>query len=104
VNTDEQTLLLLDNLKNLLEKQIEMARKSKFRQVEELAVQADSIVAKIIGTKTFERSEFDTARNNISSLYKRLELILIAGEDSVKKQLRQVSDSKKTLQAYGDGA
>ncbi len=104
MNMNEQTLLLLDSLKNLLEKQIEMVRKSNFRRVEELAAQADSIVAKIIGTKTFERSEFDTARNNISSLYKRLELILITGEDSVKKQLRQVSDGRKMLQTYGDSA
>ena len=104
MNKDEKTLLLLDNLQNLLENQIQMARKSNFRRVEELAMQADSIVARIIGTTTFERSEFDTVRNNISSLYKRLELILITGEDSVKKQLRQVSDGRKTLQAYGDSA
>lgn len=104
MNTDKQMLLLLDNLQNLLENQIQMARKSNFRRVEELAIQADHIVAMIIGTKIFEKSEFDTVRNNISSLYKRLELILITGEDSVKKQLRLVSDGRKTLQAYGDGA
>lgn len=102
MNMDEQTLFLLDNLKNLLEKQIEMARKSNFRRVEELTMQADSIVATIIGTKTFERSDFDAARNNISSLYKRLELILETGKNSVKKQQRQVSDGRKMLQTYDD--
>lgn len=95
-------MLLLDNLQNLLEKQIEMARKSNFRCLEELAMQSESIVEEIIGTKTFEGSEFDVARNNISELYKKLELILVAAQDSVKKQQRQVSEGRKTLQAYSD--
>lgn len=102
MNTDGQMQLLLDNLQNLLENQIQMARKSKFRRVEELAMQADSIVAKIVETKAFDRSDSDLAYNNISRLYKKLELILTTGKDSLKKQLRQVKEGRKTLQVYGD--
>ncbi len=102
MNTDGQMQPLLDNLQNLLEKQIEMARKSKFRRVEELAAKSDCIVEKIIGTKEIERKEFASARKNISDLYKRLELILITGKDSVNKQIRQISEGKKTLKAYSD--
>lgn len=102
MDMDAQMPVLLDSLQALLEKQIEMARKSKFRLVEELAAQADCIVEEIIGTKEIERSGFASARKNISDLYKRLELMLITGKDSVKKQLRQVSEGKKTLQAYSE--
>ena len=102
MDTEEQTLLLLDRLQDLLEGQIEMALKSKFRQVEELAVEADFLLKKIIGTKEFELAQLSPARENISYLYKRLELILITGKDSLKKQMRQVSEGKKTLQAYSD--
>ena len=99
MNTDEQTLLL-DNLQSLLEKQIEMARRSNFRQVEALAEQAGSVVEEIIKTKAFQQPQFNDQREQITKLYKKLELILAAGKDSVGGQLRQIGSGKKTLQAY----
>ena len=99
MNTDEQRRLL-DNLRCLLEKQIEMARRSNFRRVEALAEQAGSIVEKIVKTKAFEQHEFDGERVHLAELYKKLELILAAGKDSVGRQLRQVGSGRKTLQAY----
>ncbi len=99
MNTNEQTHLL-DNLQSLLEKQIEMARRSNFRRVEALAGQADSIVEKIVKTKVFEQPGFDSRREHLTKLYKKLELIITAGKDSVGKQLRQVGNVRKTLQVY----
>ena len=99
MKADEQTHLL-DNLQSLLEKQIEMARRSDFRCVEALAEQADSIVEKIVNIKTFEQPEFDGQREHLTKLYKKLELILAAGKDSVGKQLKQVGNVRKTLKAY----
>lgn len=99
MNTDEQTHLL-DDLQCLLENQIEMARRGNFRRVEGLAEQADSIVEKIAGTKAFEQPEFDDHREHLTKLYKKLELILTAGKDSVAKQLRQVGCVRKTIEAY----
>jgi len=99
VNADEH-LHLLDNLQSLLEKQIEMARKGNFRRVEALAEQANSVVGEIVKTKVFEQSEFDSQRKHLTKLYKRLELMLASGKDSVRRQLRQVGNVKKTLQVY----
>ena len=99
MGTDEK-MRLLDNLQNLLEKQIEMARKSNFRRVETLAEQADSIVEKIVKTKAFEQPEFSGSRERLTKLYRKLELILSAGKDSIEKQLWQVGSGKKTLQTY----
>ena len=99
VEADEQ-VHLLDNLQSLLEKQIEMARRSNFRRVEALAGQADSIVEKIVKTKVFEQPGLDSRREHLTKLYKKLELILTAGKDSVGKQLRQVGNVRKTLHIY----
>ena len=99
MSTDEK-ICLLDDLQNLLEKQIEMARRSDFRRVEMLAEQADCIVAEIIKTKAFEQPGFTVSRECITELYRKLELILMAGKDSTGKQLWQVGSGKKTLQIY----
>ena len=99
MKADEQ-MRLLDNLQSLLEKQIEMARRSNLRRVEALAEQADSVVEKIVKTKAFEQPRLDGRRELLTKLYKKLELILAAGKDSVGKQLRQVGNVRKTLQAY----
>jgi hypothetical protein len=99
VNTEEQTLLL-DNLQSLLEKQIEMARRSDFRCVEMLAEQANCIVEEIAKAKCFEKPEFDGRREHLTKLYKKLELMLTCGKDSVGSQLRQVDNVRKTLDVY----
>lgn len=99
MNADEQ-MYLLDNLEISLEKQIEMARKSNFRQVEALAEQANSIIEKIVKIKPFGPPEFDGRRKHLLGLYKKLELMLAAGKDSVAKQLRQAGNARKTLKAY----
>ena len=99
VKSDEQ-VHLLENLQSLLEEQIEAARRSNFRRVETLAGQADSIVEKIVKTKVLEQSRFDSRREHLTKLYKKLELILTAGKNSAGKQLRQVGNVRKTLHVY----
>ncbi len=99
MKADEQ-MRLLDDLQSLLEKQIEMARRSSFRRVEALAEQADSVVEKIVKTKAFEQPGLDGRRELLTKLYKRLELMLAAGKNSVGKQLRQVGNVRKTIHAY----
>ena len=46
-----ERMYLLDNLRSLLDKQIEMARRSDFRRVEALAEQAGAVVEKIVKTR-----------------------------------------------------
>jgi hypothetical protein len=99
VKADEPAYLL-GNLQSLLQKQIEMARRSNFRRVEALAGQADSIVEKIVKTKVFEQPGFDSRREHLIKLYKKLELMLAAGKASVGKQLRQVGNVRKILHVY----
>jgi hypothetical protein len=99
VNTEEQTLLL-DNLQSLLEKQIEMARRSDFHRVEELVGQAEIIVGKIARMKCFGRAQFDSRCEQLTKLYKKLELMLTVDRDSIADQLQQVGNVRKTLDVY----
>lgn len=103
MNTDQQESLL-DDLQGLLEEQMKMARKSDFRRVEQLTAQADRVVERIGKTKIFNQPEFNTQREHLTKLYKKLQLILTASKDSVAGQLKQVSNVRKTLRKYRDNS
>ena len=96
----DECVHLFDNLKTLLEKQIETARKGNFNYVDELALQADAIVKKVIKTKKLHEPEFQNQKKDILKLYKKLQLILAAGKDSLGRELKQVGNVRKTLNAY----
>ena len=105
-DTEEQVSRVsttLDDLEGLLEKQIEMVRRSDFRGVEELAERADSIMREITGTKVFERAEFSEQRERLTQLYRQLTLMVAAEEDQVGRQLRRVREGRRVLEAYRQG-
>ncbi len=91
---------LLDDLQSLLEKQIEMVRRSDFRSYETLTEQANSIVDKLVRTKAFGQTKFNKQRERLAELYKQLILMVTVQKDNVDKQLRRINEGKKTLRAY----
>ena len=95
---------LLDNLQNLLEKQIKMVRSNNLREVEALAEQAESVVEKITAAKTSAPDELNRRREHLIKLYKKLELMLAARKDCFRRQLQQIAEGRKTLKAYRTGA
>ena len=97
--SDEQTRLL-DELQSLLEKQIEVIHKGDFRTSEALAEQSNSLVAELVRTKTFEKTEFDEHRECLAKLYRELILKAAVEKDRLGKQLQQISQGRKTLKAY----
>lgn len=90
----------LDDLEGLLEKQIEMVRRSDFRGVEKLAERADSIVREIAGTGVFERAKFSKQRERLTQLYRQLTLMVAAEKGQVGRRLRRVREGRKVLEAY----
>ena len=99
VNENAQ-MSLFDELQRLLEKQIELARRGNLRRVEALAEQADSIVERIVQTGMLQQTDFDGQRENLTKLYKKLELMLATGKDAVNRQIKRVGSGRKALQAY----
>lgn len=96
----DKPISLLDQLQSLLEQQIELACKSDFRRVEALAEQTNSVIEQIATSKQHNMLEFSDQRKHIADLYKKLQLIFTAGKDTVSGQLKQISDVRKTLNAY----
>jgi len=99
MSTDKQ-IHLLDGLQSLLEKQIELARRSNFRKVEALAEQAGSIIGEIVRTKVLEQAEFRQQGKHLAKLYRQLTLMLAAEKEHLSGQLQRVSKGKKILEAY----
>ncbi len=96
---DEQ-IHLLDELQNLLEKQIELARKSNINEIEVLSEQAGSLMGKITRSGIFESAEFISRREQLRKLYQNLCLALTAQQAETAGKLSQVRRGKKTIDVY----
>ncbi|MHC4215480.1 MAG: hypothetical protein ACYSWP_19130 [Planctomycetota bacterium] len=66
--------VILDNLQNLLKKQLDFAREGGFREVVMLAEQVDSVIGKISQARVFEKPQFRQKQEKLRALYKELEL------------------------------
>jgi hypothetical protein len=91
---------LLNNLQELLEKQIELIRKGDFHSVEALSEQADPLVAEIVKIQLLEQTPLKNRCEHLAKLYKKLELMLATEKELVGRQLRQIGNVRKTLKIY----
>lgn len=91
---------LFENLQDLLENQIESAKKNDLDNVEVLAEQAGLVIGKIVKIKAIKQAGFNQQREYLAKLYKRLELMLAARKNDLGKQLQQIGEARKTLNAY----
>jgi hypothetical protein len=97
--TTEQTNIM-DNLEQVLQKQIEMTLKGNFKAVEKLTEDADREIKKILAKKTTEIPDFETKRQRILKMYEELDLMLSAEKEIVKGQQKMADNVRKTLSAY----
>jgi hypothetical protein len=94
---------LLDELRTLLEKQIELARQGNIREVEVLSEQAGSLVEKIAQTGILDPADTvfnEEQREQLRQLYEGLCLTITAQKADVSEKLSQVRKGKKTIQTY----
>ena len=96
---DEQ-IHLLDELQNLLEKQIELARQGNINEIEVLSKQANSLVGKIARSGVLESSEFKSQCEQLRKLYQDLCLALTAQQAETAEELSRVRKGKKSIKAY----
>ncbi len=96
---DEQ-IHLLDELRNLLEKQIELARQGNINEIEVLSKQARSLVRQIVQSGVLESSEFKSQREQLRKLYQDLCLALTAQQAETAEELSRVRKGKKTIATY----
>jgi len=96
---DEQ-IHLLDELQDLLEKQIELARQGNINEIEVLSKQASSLVGKIARSGILESSGFKSQRGQLRKLYQDLCLSLTAQQAANSTELSRVRNGKKTIATY----
>jgi mevalonate kinase len=92
--------LRLDELKCLLEKQIELARQGNISEIDVLIEQAGSLVGKIVRPEILESAEFQSQREQLQKLYYDLCLALTAQQAETTKELSRVHKGKKTIETY----
>ncbi|RKY23568.1 MAG: hypothetical protein DRP62_05660 [Planctomycetota bacterium] len=106
MKTDNQTSEFssgMDELRCLLERQIELARQGKIDEVGVLSGQASSLVEKLAGQGLFELADpvLNTGqRERIAELYRDLCLILTNQKQNAGEQLNRLRKGKKAIGAY----
>ena len=98
MNTNEQTQLL-DDLKSLLERQVELARQGNIAGVEVLAGQAGLIVEDIRQTE-IPPSEIENRLGQLRKLYEDLSLAIMDQKTDVSEKLNRVRKGMKTIETY----
>jgi hypothetical protein len=101
--SDEQ-IHLVDKLKNLLEKQIELVRHGNIDEAGVLSGQAGSVFMEITQTGVLELAELEERREQLRQLHKSLCLTIAAQKAGIAEKLSHVRTSKKALKAYWDNA
>jgi hypothetical protein len=91
---------LLEELANLLEKQIELARQGSFGGLERLTDECERLAAKIKSAGLLEKPEYKTQRKKLTKLYQDLQLALSMQKDATAEQLKSVCEHKRKLSAY----
>ena len=94
---------LLDKLEDLLNRQIEQARKGDFRASEMLSEQSGEIVDKLSTAGVPPSTEFKDKFERLAKLYRQAILIVAAQKDHLEKRLHQAGRTRRTLRAYRGG-
>jgi hypothetical protein len=96
---DEQ-INLLDELQDLLERQIKLARQNCIGEIEVLSERANCLAAKIAQSGIVESGEFKNRRQQLRRLYEDLYMSITAQRADISEKLRRVRKGKRTIKAY----
>jgi hypothetical protein len=91
---------LLEELENLLKKQIELARRGGLALVEQLALQGESLARKISDVGVLDRPEHLAQRAELDRLYKELFVVLAGDKSATSHQIERLRRGKRTLEVY----
>lgn len=109
MSTDKQTYMqtgstepesLLDELQNLLEKQMKLMQRGRISDVELLCRQAEPLVNDINRTGILEQADYTNKREQLQALYNKLCLALTAQKADISEKLSRIRKGKKTIWAY----
>ena len=93
-------LHLLDELQNLLEKQIKLAHQGNISGLVQLSKKTETLVEKIVKTGACASPEFVDRRDKLEKLYKELYLIVTTQKVETHDKLSQVRKGKRLIRSY----
>lgn len=99
MNADEKTSPLYE-LRCLLEKQIQAAMKSNFKEVDKLAEKTEIAIQELLKSKLSPNPDFEKQHKYVLVLYKKLDLILAGEKANLLNQQKLTDNVRKTLSAY----
>jgi hypothetical protein len=91
---------LLDDLQELLKRQIASARNGCISDVESMCRQADVLVRKIAQMGFLNQPDFEVRRKQLQKLYNDLCLAITAQKDQTEQSLTHVRRGKKAIATY----
>lgn len=91
---------LLDELENLLEKQIRLSHQGSANDLVQLTGRADRLVEEIAQTGILQLSETNSRREHIKTLYADLCLTLTAQKADLAEKIHQIHKVIKTIESY----
>jgi hypothetical protein len=100
-NDDESRLL--EELANLLERQIELARHGDFAGLKRLAGQCEPLVARITAAGLLENPAYKAERERLAKFYRDIRMAISMQKDVTGEQLKSINKGRKTLAIYRDG-
>ncbi len=90
----------LDELGELLEKQIKTAQRFSGDEIEQLIRQAGKLVEEIAMSGILQLDEFKNQRRHLQKLYEDLCLVFTAQKADLSEKIRQLRKVKKTIGTY----
>ena len=91
---------LLEELANILEKQVELARHGDFAGLERLAGQCEPLVARITAAGLLENPAYKAERERLAKFYRDIQMAISMQKDVTGEQLKSMRKHKKTLAVY----
>jgi hypothetical protein len=91
---------LLEELANLLERQVEFVRHGDFAGLERLAGQCEPLVARITVADLLGNPAYKAERGRLAKFYRDLQMAISMQKDATGEQLKSMRKHKKTLATY----
>jgi hypothetical protein len=102
MKNDDETRLL-EELANLLERQVELARHGDFAGLKRLAGQCEPLVVRITAAGLLENPAYRAERERLAEFYRYIQMAISMQKDATGEQLKLMRKHKKTLATYRDG-
>lgn len=96
----DDELRLLEELANILERQVELARHGDFAGLERLAGQCEPLVARLTAACLPGNPAYKAERERLAKLYRDIEMAVSMQKDATGEQLKSMRKHKKTLAVY----